>query len=263
MNYQYTGRRTEDGITTITLRNERYLNPLNYPTALELLDHLEWAAADDATEIIILEGAGRAFSAGGDIRFFHECISQRRFEKLRDMLDAVQRVILAIRFHPKIVIAAVHGHASGGGANLALACDYVLCDEAAAFTQSFIKIGLPPDAGGMYLLSRLIGSSRAFELCTSGRTVRAGEAVDLGIAHSAYPVTEFHPAVYEFAHHLLPLPPKALSFTKKANNAANYRDFSSFLQTEACLLAAAFESEDFAEGVRAFLEKRKPVFRKK
>ncbi len=262
MNYRYTTHTLSEGILTLTFANPRYLNPFNKQLAEEMRSHLKRAATDPEVKVVVITGKGRAFSAGGDLRFFNECLQAKDYEKLYDMLQTIQKVILAIRFHPKIIIAAVHGHASGGGANLAHACDYVLCDDTAAFTQSFVKIGLAPDAGGMYLLSRAVGSARAFELCTSGRTVYADEAQQLGLVHAVYPVTDLPNSVLAFAKRIVNGPTTVYAHAKELHNKANFSDFEEFIQLEAEVLAKSFQSDDFFEGVNAFLEKRRPVFKK-
>lgn len=257
---QYTNYTTQQHIATITICNERHLNPLNTETATELCQHLETAAQDPNIKIIILTGAGRAFSAGGDLRFFRDCIQNNHFSKLNDMLATVQNLILSIRFHPKIIIAAVHGHAAGGGANLALAADYIIAADNAVLTQSFVHIGLAPDAGGIYFLSRTIGAARAFALCADGRPLSAKEAYNLGIVHAVHPLVDFSDAITTFAENLCHAPQSVLRAAKEENNMANYQNLPAYFEEEARILARSFASPEFAEGVQAFLEKRRPDF---
>src|SRR5687768_16443041 len=166
-----------NAIATITLNRPEKLNALAGSMREDLLAALQTVVADQRCRVVVITGAGRAFCAGGDVEFMSGLQRDRDTKSFQKLLDAGRDVILQIVEMPLPVIASVNGVAAGAGCNLALACDYRVASEDAKLGQTFIRIGLHPDWGGTWLLPRLVGHSRAFELMASGRMASAGEAL--------------------------------------------------------------------------------------
>jgi 2-(1,2-epoxy-1,2-dihydrophenyl)acetyl-CoA isomerase len=210
---------------------------------------------------VVITGAGRAFSAGGDVDAMRTLRETSDVEGLRRLLDAGKEIVTRIRAMPQFVIAAVNGVAAGAGCNLALACDYRIAAESAAFSESFIRIGLHPDWGGTWFLPRLTGTSRALELLLTGRTIGSAEALDAGLVDRVEPDAGLMDAASELARRVAAAPPIPLAAIKRAVYAAATNDLSAQADLEAREQQRAFSSEDAAEGMRAFSEKRPPVFK--
>src|SRR5438309_2921783 len=166
----------ENGIASITLNRPEKLNAFSGTMREDLLRALRTAADDAACRIVVITGAGRAFCAGGDVEFMRSLQQRRDADAFGKLLDAGAGVVTQIVEMPKPVIASINGVAAGAGCNLALACDYRIASENAKFGETFVRLGLHPDWGGMWLLPRLVGRSRAFELMASGRMIDAQEA---------------------------------------------------------------------------------------
>lgn len=257
-------RMVRDGVGYIVMNDPDHLNPLDIAMDDALWDALQAYEADPAVRVIVLAGRGRAFSAGGDMRFFREQLEKNDYEALDSVLFHVNRFILQIKEMRKLVIAAVQGHAAGGGACLMMAADFVVADETLRFSVPFTKIGLAPDAGCMYLLSRITGAGKALDICVRHPEISAEEARSLGLVTLLSPQGEALAQAESFARHLAAGPLYAFELAKRQNYAANFGDFRAYLrETEAKTVGAAFRSEDFAESVRAFGEKRPPMYRGK
>jgi 2-(1,2-epoxy-1,2-dihydrophenyl)acetyl-CoA isomerase len=245
-------------ILQLTLNRPDKLNSLTGAMLSDLNDALSDLASDDEIRVLVLSGAGRAFCAGQDLREAG-AISGRR-----DVRNVIERhynpIIRQIRSLRVPVVAAVNGIAAGAGANLALACDIVIAAESASFVQAFCRIGLIPDAGGTYFLPRLVGHARALGLAMLGDTIEAKKAADWGLIWQSVPDAEFPAAVDELAKRLAEMPTVALALMKQAMNASGHQSLEQQLATEAELQPKAAESEDFQEGVQAFLAKRAPRF---
>lgn len=251
----------EDGVGIVLMNDPAHLNPLDMAMDDELLARLKACEADPAVKVVIIGGAGRAFSAGGDMRFFRDQIDAGRYEVLDELLVHVNRLILYIKQMKKLVVAAVQGHAAGGGANLALAADFIVADETMKFSEPFTKIGLAPDAGAMYLLSRAVGARKALEICVEHPVIDAAEADKLGLLTGLVPAGLAMEEAKRYAKELAAGPLRAYELAKVQNTAVNYADFEAFLTvTEKETLHEAYRSHDFAESVHAFLEKRPPVY---
>ncbi|HEY6802964.1 MAG TPA: enoyl-CoA hydratase [Pyrinomonadaceae bacterium] len=249
-----------NGILTITLNRPEKLNAFVGHMRRDLADALEHAGSDRSIRVVILTGAGRAFCAGGDVEAMAQLMERRDSEEFARILGAGRRVILAIRQMTKPVIAAVNGVAAGAGCNLALACDLRIASTEASFTQSFIKIGLNPDWGGTFFLPRLVTPNKACELFFLGQTIRAEEALRLGIVNQVVEPGELESATQELAGRLRSAPPIALAAAKLAVYTSDAHDLETMLRHETEAQIRCFESDDAHEGVKAFLEKREPHF---
>ena len=251
----------EEGIKRITFNRPERRNSVDTET-VELLRDAIYESARDETRVVILTGAGEAFCAGADLQATGTA-DIRNLDVTASLRSHTNPTILAMRRLSKPIIARVHGPAAGVGCNYALACDLIIASEQAKFGQVFVKIGLMPDGGSTWFLPRLVGYAKAFELMATGDIISAQEALALGLVNRVVPVEELDATVNEFAARLAASPLIALARIKEGLNHAEKSDLFSSLEFEAVNQAACFQSADFAEGVKAFLEKRKPQFKGK
>ena len=251
---------TTDRITTITLNRPDKLNAFAGSMREELLDTLREAEKDPECRVVILTGAGRAFCAGGDVEYMAKLQREGNVSDFRKLLDAGSHVIQFMLSMVKPIIGAINGVAAGAGCNLALACDYRIASETAKLGQTFVRIGLHPDWGGTWLLPRIVGRSRAFELLTSGRIVNAQEALEIGMVDRVVPPAELMKEVDAMARSLAVAPPIAITGIKCSLAKSERNDLRAQLALEAEHQTRAFRSRDAAEGMNAFFEKRSPEF---
>ena len=244
-------------VLTVTLHRPEALNALNDEMTEELRQVLEAAAADASVRVVVLTGSGRAFCAGGDLNYLESIAGTA---EAKAFIEEVGNLVKIIREMPKPVLAKVHGVAAGAGFNLALACDLVIASRSAKFAQSFAKVGLVPDCGGLYLLPRLLGMHRAKELMFIGDAVTAETLYEWGLLNHLAEADELDEEAGFWAARLAIAPPLALEKTKAALHASQEANFEQMAQMEAQLQALCLETEDHQEGVAAFREKRKPAF---
>ena len=248
-------REQDGGVAILTLNRPEALNALNSALRHELLSAVNAARKDQSTRAVVITGAGRGFCAGADLRGGS---TEREF---RRVLNAEYNpLIAAIRTLPKPVVAAVNGVAAGAGVSLALAADFVVAAEDARFVPAFNRIGLVPDSGLARTLVRGIGRHRAMEILLGERQLTAGDARDLGLVSVVVPAAKLNEAARELARRLASGPTLAVGLTKRLVNAAEDATLTDALASEAALQELAGRSEDHAEGVAAFGEKRDPRF---
>ncbi|HEU4793980.1 MAG TPA: enoyl-CoA hydratase-related protein [Pyrinomonadaceae bacterium] len=261
MAYETIQLEMQGSICLLTLNRPDRLNALTVQVAKEFNAAVSEALAQGA-RVIVLTGAGRAFCAGGDLREMQEIASREgRVEAFFDEpLRILNESILLIRQTPVPFIAAVNGVASGGGCNLALACDLVIATESAKFNQAFIKIGLVPDCGGTFMLPRLIGLKRATELMFTGDLITATQAAEMGMINSVAADGELMRQVMAMAEKLAQAPTAAIGQIKKLLEASAVNDYGSQLDHERRAQIESGKTKDFTEGVSSFLEKRPPRF---
>jgi 2-(1,2-epoxy-1,2-dihydrophenyl)acetyl-CoA isomerase len=252
----------QDGaVAIVTLDRPDVLNALDERLTSALAAALTDAAADPAIRCVVLTGAGRAFSAGQDLRDRAAAIEQGADLRLGDELRRRYHPIVAtIRDMRKPVVAAVNGVAAGAGLGLALCCDVRVASRSASFRAAWSKVGLVPDAASAYFLPRLVGWGRAIDIIFSGEAVTSDEALRLGLATRLWPDAEFEARWRAYAGTLADGATLAYALTKEGLNAAWDRGLGDFLEVEATLQDRAGRSRDYAEGVRAFLEKRPARF---
>jgi 2-(1,2-epoxy-1,2-dihydrophenyl)acetyl-CoA isomerase len=248
---------SRDGaVLTITLNRPEKLNAFTADVHKALAAALKEARADDVRAVVVT-GAGRAFCAGQDLTEFRDAAG--------DILDRLRATyhpnIIAIRALEKPVLAAVNGVAAGAGMSFACACDLRIAADNASFVPGFVKIGLVPDSGGTYFVTRLLGYARAFEWLCSGRALTAAEAHAWGLVNEVVDADALLARAAELAAELAALPTKAIGMTKRLLDRAGASRLEDQLEWEAQLQAAATKSDDFAEGVQAFLEKREASFK--
>jgi 2-(1,2-epoxy-1,2-dihydrophenyl)acetyl-CoA isomerase len=249
----------EEGIKRITFNRPERRNSVDTET-VELLRDAIYQSGRDESKVIILSGSGEAFCAGADLQATGAA-DIRNLDVTASLRSHTNPTILAMRRLSKPIIARVHGPAAGVGCNYALACDLIIASEKAKFGQVFVKIGLMPDGGSTYFLPRLVGYAKAFELMATGDIISAQEALALGLVNRVVPFEELDATVNELATRLAAAPSIALAKIKQGLNHGEKSDLASALEFEAESQAACFKSDDFAEGVKAFLEKRKPQFK--
>ena len=243
---------------TLTLNRPGAFNSFTRPMANVLHAELDEAAKDDSVRCVVLTGSGKAFCAGQDLKE----VTATDAPPLEDFVHhTYNTTVRKMRALPKPLISAVNGVAAGAGANLALAADLCVASERAKFIQAFSKIGLIPDSGGTWMLPRLIGLQRATALAFLGTPVTASEAASMGMIHRAIPDEVFQTEVSALAQQLANMPTRGLALTKAAFNSAFGEGLDAHLETEMKHQAEASRTDDYKEGVAAFLEKRKPVFR--
>ncbi|HET7138156.1 MAG TPA: DUF4389 domain-containing protein [Gaiellaceae bacterium] len=246
----------EAGVLTITLNRPDVLNALNRAVHQGIHDGLMQAKADDSVRAVVITGAGRGFCVGQDLQEF----TSGAGDVAANLRENYHRNVLAIRALEKPVIAAVNGAAAGAGMSLALACDVRIAARSASFVPAFIKIGLVPDSGGTWLVRRLLGTARAFEWLTTGRRLGADEARDWGLVSEVVDDDELPERMHEVAALFAAMPTRAVWQTKRLLDEAETSTFAEQLELEASTQAELTHTSDFAEGVRAFHDKRDTTF---
>jgi 2-(1,2-epoxy-1,2-dihydrophenyl)acetyl-CoA isomerase len=249
-----------DGVRSLSLNRPQVLNSFNRDMAAALLDAMRDAANDATVRAVLLAGNGRAFCAGQDLAEAMPAADGA----MPDLGEIVSRdfnpILRAIRTLEKPVVCAVNGVAAGAGANLAFACDITLAAESASFIQSFSKLGLIPDGGGTFILPRIVGLQRAAALTMLGDKLPAAKARDWGLVFDVVPDAELPERAFAIAARLAAMPTRGFGFSKRALNASFGNTLDAQLDLEAELQRQAGRTADYAEGVRAFIEKRTPTF---
>ena len=259
MSYESIRYEVGNAVATIALNRPQALNALTDPMKRELLEALKAAERDAVVRAIVLTGEGRGFCAG-------EALNEELANLAEPPLDRTLRefyhpVIETMRAMNKPIVAAVNGTCAGAGVSLALAADVRLAGDKASFVMAFVKIGLVPDAGGTFFLPRLVGLGKAVEMCITGDKVDAAEAERIGLVNRVVAQDRLMQDSLVLAGRLAQLPTQAIGLMKRAFNRSFQASLEDQLSYEADLQAAAARTDDFHEGVRAFLEKRPAVFR--
>lgn len=247
----------QDGVVTIALnRPERY-NAFNEQMREDLLHAMQTAEKDEKCRAIVLTGRGKAFCSGQDLKD----IEGQEIDFSDFLKNGYNPLIRTMRAMPKPIIARVNGVAAGAGCSLALACDFIIADDRASFVEVFVGIGLVLDSGSSYFLPRLVGSNRAFELATMGSKVSASKALEWGMINRAVNTERLDSEVLEVATYYASAPTLAVACMKKMLNDSLTSSLDQVLEYEALYQQIAGSSNDYKEGVAAFIEKRKPQFK--
>lgn len=258
--YQFLKYEKNGGVATITLNRPEVYNAFNNELSFELQDAFKAVKKDEEVRVVVLTGEGKAFCSGQDLKASQADPNRSFAESVRKRYNPL---IKAMRELPKPVIGRINGVAAGAGCSLALACDIVVAAEEAKLIEVFINIGLVPDSGSSYFLPRLVGSAKAFELCTTGAKVSAQEALELGMVNKVVPLDQLDEAVKGYTDYYASAPTKAIGLIKKMLNKSQHANLEEMLEYEAYNQEIAGATADHKEGVQAFLEKRKPVYKGK
>jgi 2-(1,2-epoxy-1,2-dihydrophenyl)acetyl-CoA isomerase len=253
----------DGAIATLTLNRPALLNALDAEMIDALITHSAALAADDGVRCVIIKGAGRHFMAGGDIRSFGGQLADTPNDRRRHFTRMVEHMHAAIenlQRMPHPVLASVHGAVAGFGLSLMCACDLAIASESSYFTSAYRHLGLTPDGGASYTLPRLVGLKKAMEIVLLGDRFDVAEALRLGLVNRVVPETDLDVATRKVAMALATGPVLAIRNGKRLVNQSLSQSLSAQLQSEAESFGACAATEDFAEGVRAFLDKRTPRF---
>lgn len=248
----------DSGVMTITMNRPEVLNALDGSLLDGLRAALAAAKRDDAVRAVVLTGAGRGFCAGADLAA--SAMRAADHDVSQSLREVYHPIVLAMRQCPKPIVGAVNGAAAGAGMSLALACDIVLAGESASFLQAFARIGLVPDCGSTWLLPRIVGDVRARALAMLAEKIPAREALQLGLVWKVHADAELAAEARQCAERLAQMPTRALAMIKQALGEAAGNGLADQLEVEARLQGQASRTEDFREGVAAFVAKRPPRF---
>lgn len=258
MDFKFITYEVAGGVATITLNRPEVYNALNDGITYELQDAWKAVAKDDQVRVVVLTGSGKAFCSGQDLK-------AASGQEKRSFMDSLQKrynpIIRAMRSLPKPILCRLNGVAAGAGCSLALACDMIIASEEAILIEVFINIGLVPDSGSAYFLPRLVGMAKAFELCSMGSRVKAVEALQLGLVNKVVATDQLDAAVKEYSDYFAQAPTKSIGLIKKMLAKSTTSNLDEILEYEAYCQEIAGSTHDYKEGVAAFLEKRKPVFK--
>lgn len=249
-----------DSVAAITLNRPEKLNALTDPMRGELLSVVKRVVSDPNIRVITITGAGKAFCAGGDINYLKHLKETNNEQDFVRLLDEGRALVQTLRDSHKPTIALINGPAFGGGLIIAMACDIRVCSRTASFGVPFIKIGLGPDWGGTYLLTRIVRIAKALEMFFTGERLDAEEALRVGLVNHVWPLEELHRRGAEFAAQLATWPPEILARYKRAVYLAANHSFDDTAEVEREYQLENFRSHQFIDSIDAFLERRTPRY---
>jgi len=250
----------KDGVATIRLNRPKSFNAMNLELSNDLLKALYACADDETTRAVIITGEGRAFCSGGDLAAFKGSLENNPAEPIREVITVINVVIQGVRSMPKPVIAAINGAVGGAGLSLAAACDLRICAAGAKFRQAYTGVALVPDGGWTLLMPLLIGFGRAAELIFLNEPLDAGKALSWGLVHKVVEDGDLERVALETAQGLAQGPTKAFAIAKENLNRALQGMLASQLEHERAGICQAARTADYQAGVRAFFEKKPPLF---
>jgi 2-(1,2-epoxy-1,2-dihydrophenyl)acetyl-CoA isomerase len=258
--YEFIKFEKNSGVATITINRPEVYNAVNDGVTYEMQDALRQIGKDSEVRVVVLTGEGKAFCSGQDLKAI---MGEEKDTFMNVMKKRYNPLIKLMRELPKPIIGRINGVAAGAGCSLALACDIIVADEAAKFTEVFVNIGLVLDSGSSYFLPRIVGSHKAFELSTMGSRITGKQALDMGIINKAVPAEQLDEAVKTYTDYYASAPTLAIGLMKKMLSKSGHSSLDQMLDYEALCQEIAGSSADYEEGVNAFLEKRKAEFKGK
>ncbi|GHO84574.1 enoyl-CoA hydratase/isomerase family protein [Dictyobacter formicarum] len=258
--FQHVLAQREAGVLTITMNRPAVLNAFNDLMVQELIEIVEVAARDEEIRCVVLTGAGRAFGSGQDLSLFAQERTAESSQVAQEHLHAYHRLVVGLQQLPQPVIAAIHGVATGISLNIALACDLRIAADDARLSEAFARIGLVPDGGGAYFLTRLLGSAKALELALLAEEINGVEAERIGLVNKCVPLSELEETVATLARRLANGPTRTYGLIKQLFHASQDKDLAVVLQLEGEFQSKAINTADHREGVQAFMQKRPPKY---
>lgn len=249
----------KNGVAYVQMNYPKNLNALNEPMLDELVEAIDQCEQDEMTKVIVISGAGKGFSAGGDIAEMIQGIQSNAVD-FSGTMEKLKQTALKVRRCRKAVIASMHGPVAGAGFSLALLCDFRIAADNAKFIEAFVNLGLVPDMGNVYSLARIVGVGTMTELVMTGKPVDAARALELNLVNQVVPMEELEAVTEKLATYMASRPMVAIANMKEMINNLYYSDFEKALDQETKLQLQCSETSDFVEGITAFAQKRRPVF---
>ncbi len=257
MEYKFIIYASDNGVASVTLNRPEVYNALNDEITFELQDAFRQISADETIRVVVLSGSGKAFCSGQDLKGLGEHAGISFKEAIEKRYNPLIRLM---RNLPKPVICKLNGIAAGAGCSLALACDLIVASAESSLVQAFVNIGLIPDSGSAYFLPRVVGMTKAFELAAMGTRLTANEALQIGMVNKVVPHDQLESATKVYVDYFRAAPTKAIGLIKKMLQKSGTSSLEEMLEYEAYCQEIAGHTADHTEGVKAFLEKRKPSF---
>lgn len=260
MAYQTIRYEVIDSIAILTLDRPDVSNGFNIPMCEEILNAIQLAENDETVKILQIQAEGSVFSVGGDLVEMKRAVDEDDIGSLVKIAELVNNISFALKKIPKIVLMVTDGAVAGAAANMAVAADFVIASSKTKFIQAFVGVGLAPDAGGIFLLSRAIGSNRASQLAITGEGLSADKALEYGIVYKLAEPEKLEKVVAQVLKKLLRGSVNSYAAIKQLVWESQFKDWESYRQLELAMQESLAYKEDFKEGVRAHTERRRPIF---
>ena len=260
MAYQTIRYEVIDSIAILTLDRPDVSNGFNIPMCEEILNAIQLAENDETVKILQIQAEGSVFSVGGDLVEMKRAVDEDDIGSLVKIAELVNDISFALKKIPKIVLMVTDGAVAGAAANMAVAADFVIASSKTKFIQAFVGVGLAPDAGGIFLLSRAIGSNRASQLAITGEGLSADKALEYGIVYKLAEPEKLEKIVAQVLKKLLRCSVNSYAAIKQLVWESQFKDWESYRQLELAMQESLAYKEDFKEGVRAHTERRRPIF---
>lgn len=260
MAYQTIRYEVIDSIAILTLDRPDVSNGFNIPMCEEILNAIQLAENDETVKILQIQAEGSVFSVGGDLVEMKRAVDEDDIGSLVKIAELVNDISFALKKIPKIVLMVTDGAVAGAAANMAVAADFVIASSKTKFIQAFVGVGLAPDAGGIFLLSRAIGSNRASQLAITGEGLSADKALEYGIVYKLAEPEKLGKIVAQVLKKLLRGSVNSYAAIKQLVWESQFKDWESYRQLELAMQESLAYKEDFKEGVRAHAERRRPIF---
>ena len=260
MAYQTIRYEVIDSIAILTLDRPDVSNGFNIPMCEEILNAIQLAENDETVKILQIQAEGSVFSVGGDLVEMKRAVDEDDIGSLVKIAELVNDISFALKKIPKIVLMVTDGAVAGAAANMAVAADFVIASSKTKFIQAFVGVGLAPDAGGIFLLSRAIGSNRASQLAITGEGLSADKALEYGIVYKLAEPEKLEKTVAQVLKKLLRGSVNSYAAIKQLVWESQFKDWESYRQLELAMQESLAYKEDFKEGVRAHTDRRRPIF---